>query len=166
MRSSSFFWKVAWKIYEVAFTFSVGICIFWLFYPYEPIVIKTPFPVLNENKQVYAGGNIVYRIKSNKKMNLSCVLTRRINDLYSYPAIISRGENPVGEDDQAIFFPVPIYAAASNEATMSWSCTYRVNPLREVTVSGETEPFKIIAREPKSGMQGPKGEPGRNFWGK
>ena len=130
-----------WAFAAVVLTFA-AITSFWLWYPYEPLVINGPIEIVNPGKIVNAGENVEYKISYDKKMFLPGTLTRKLINTYKieYPDVTTTA--PIGPDTDIIALPVPVFAH-SGEHYIWWSITYRVNPIRYITVQRESETSRV-----------------------
>jgi hypothetical protein len=153
-----------WYIFTLIFTGWFVLISFWLFWPYEPLVIKkNPMPVLNENKTVKAGENLIYQICWDKKMDVTGTLTRKLINDFTIDLRPSVVTNPIGAGTDKVPVLIPLYAVPG-KYILSWSAEYKVNPIRTITVYAVSEQFTVTAPDgPKQGIQG---KPGTNFWGR
>jgi hypothetical protein len=140
------------------------VCAWWLLYPYEPIVItEQPIRISNPDKKVIAGEHLVYCLKWDKKMDIHGVLTRKLLNDYIIDLRPSYATAKVGPDKAQISLGIPSHVSPG-KYTLWWAASYKVNPLRTVTISAESEPFEIVANpnalKGKQGIQGKQGEKG------
>jgi hypothetical protein len=120
----------------------IGVGIYWLIYPYEPIVFKEDkFPV--STKEVKQGGNLVYVSNSCKYFNGSTEISRSfINGLvFSLPTSISTRPMGCVSDNIRVFVPNDLPAGRYYLRTRF---TYQVNPLRVISIIHETETFEVV----------------------
>jgi hypothetical protein len=118
---------------------------YWLFYPYVPLIIEKPIKIMNPNKTVVAGEYLVYSIEYDKKLPVEGVLTRKLLNDYIIDMRSSVSNSRLGKDERLVHLQIPHYAAPG-KYTLWWSVTYKMNPVRHVTVSVESEPFTIVAK--------------------
>jgi hypothetical protein len=153
------------KIKELSFDAFLALlfvwsCLFgyWLFWPYVPLVVESPIKIMNPAKQVKAGDNLVYKITYEKKMKIHGVLTRKLVNTYKHDLRESVTTAPIGTDKDTISIPIP-KMAEPGIYNLWWSVAYKVNPLRVVIVSAESEPFEVIAN--LDTHRGARGYPGK-----
>lgn len=131
---------------------------FWLIYPYTPITVESPILITNPNKQVKAGEELVYKITYEKKMDIHGILTRKLINEFKIDLADSPAASPVGKDSDKVPIPIP-RGADPGKYRLWWSATYKVNPIRTVTVSAESEEFEIVANLDE--WKGEKGDIGK-----
>jgi hypothetical protein len=124
-------------------TVALGIFIWMTSYPYQPIVIQQPIEIKNTNKQVKAGDLLIYKIKYEKKMNVSGKLSRKLVNSYKIDLADSIVTAPIGHDCDQVKIQIPKFADPGIYY-LWWSTSYQVNPLRIITVSVESEKFEIV----------------------
>ncbi len=116
---------------------------YWMFWPYTPIIIQEPIRILNPDKIVKQGDFLIYELDMDKRMALPAVISKQIvNDfVMTYSPII--GNLEVGKCVK--LFKVPVSQAADpGEYRFKWEGSYKVNPIRWVTVVVWSEPFQVI----------------------
>ena len=116
--------------------FMQGILLFWAFYPYTPLTIDYIRPVEFVN-----GERFVYEMKYEKKMPTPATITKQFVDgfIFTMPGWSSNVDMGESQDLHEIKIP----KLPHGEYVFRWSGTYRVNPIREVTVVAETKCFKV-----------------------
>ena len=127
----------------VSFIF-VLLVLFWLIFPYEPLSINNhPYPVLN--KEVKKGDVLLFEVDYCKLTDKKATITRRFIDslLYVMPDITA--VNEMGCRRQLVSEEIPQNLPAG-EYVMDFYYTYKVNPIREVTVHARTQKFQVIER--------------------
>ncbi len=134
--------KYLFGIFVALFLVYTGVVGCWLYYPYEPIVIKS-LKIANPDKRVVAGGHLTYCLEYDKKMNVQGVLVRKLLNEFIIDLRSSDGTAPVGKDKIKVSIVIPPYASPG-KYTLWWASTYKVNPLRSVTVTAESDPFEIV----------------------
>jgi hypothetical protein len=123
----------------VAF-FMIGTVFFWMLYPYKPAEIKS-VKLLSDS--TIAGDVISYELDYCKYMDLPATVIRAfINGIvFTTPSLVTN--NPVGCHTNRVSLSIPQeLAGGAYRFKTVW--IYRVNPLREVSVSFTTEPFYVI----------------------
>ncbi len=124
-----------------SFIFSLFIA-FWLTYPYKPLEVNGDAQVLQ--KEVKAGETLIYRLDFCKNMDLPVTINRRFVDglVYTLPEF-STHNNKVGCKVQDILLDVPVTLP---EGTYHFHTefSYKVNPIRTVTILVESNEFDII----------------------
>ena len=127
----------------VGFIF-VLLVLFWLIFPYEPLSINNhPYPVLN--REVKKGDVLLFEVDYCKFTNKKATITRRFTDslLYVMPDITA--VNEMGCRRQLVSEEIP-QNLPSGEYVIDFYYTYKVNPIREVTVHARTQKFQVIER--------------------
>ena len=158
-------------IFFAAFIVYSCVVAWWLFYPYNPITVERPIKIINSEKTVKQGGVLVYKVKYKKHMNITGTLSRKLINSFKLDLRDAVANAAVGPDCDQVKVDIP-KNADPGKYYLWWSVSYKVNPLRIVTVSVESEPFEVIAidipKGPKGdqGIQGRPGPAGKNFWGK
>jgi hypothetical protein len=148
---------ISFNVFLAAIFFYAVVVGYWLWWPYIPLVVENPIKVMNLNKQVMAGDDLVYKITYEKKMNVQGVLTRKLVNTYKHDLRESITTAPIGPDKDMVSVPIP-KMAEPGDYTLWWSVAYKVNPLRTVTVCAESEKFQVIANPDKG--RGARGYPG------
>lgn len=122
--------------------FLMGLVIYWLNYPYRPIVI-TSQPMRVDPKIVKIGENINLYIEYCKYIDISADVSQQwIDDLiYTRPSFQTK--SPLGCHSTVVSLTVPPGLPVSTYI-IDQVYTYKVNPLREVQVEARSEPFQII----------------------
>ena len=125
--------------------FGYGVCIYWMYWPYKPIIIKEPMPVFNLNKEVNRGGTLYYIINADKRLAIAATITKQIIYRDSHLVITSKTIlGNIGKSKFEKMFTVDIpLKVPTGEAVMQWTGVYPVNPMRSVQVVATTEPFWI-----------------------
>jgi hypothetical protein len=139
----SVFRNLVWFAFMVGFIAYASVCAYWIWYPYDVITVETPIKVMNPDKKVKVGENLIYQIKYNKKIDVHGVLTRKLVNAYKLDLADSTATAPVGKDCDQISIPIPKHADCG-VYYLWWSVSYKVNPLRVVTVSVESEKFEVV----------------------
>jgi hypothetical protein len=120
-----------------------GYCIvtFWLFWPYNPFVVNN-IKICNSDRVVQPGQYLVYEMDVDKKLPLAAVINKQlINDfIITYSPIY--GNIPVGKRKMKVKLKIPS-SAEPGEYVFKWEGVYKVNPLREVTVTAFSDPFYV-----------------------
>lgn len=130
----------SWLVLVSAAVF-IGVCLYWLVYPYNPIVFKDIARV--ENKLVYGGGYLGYKVNYCKYTTVKPLITKQFIDgiIYNTPQI-------VGLDDMkgCKVVNVKMYvprALMPGQYLVHTTYRYQVNPLRYIDVTLDTEKFTI-----------------------
>jgi hypothetical protein len=117
---------------------------YWLFFPYRVIEFKdNVFPIVNANKTVKSGEQLIYLARSCKYMNVSVTVSRQFVDgiIYSLPKVESN--LPLGCKDNLVYVQVPT-AIPAGKVTMSILYQIHVNPIRKIELTQTTEQFTVI----------------------
>jgi len=127
----------------ISFIF-VLLVLFWVLFPYKPLSINNhPYPVIT--KEVKKGDALLFKMDYCKFTDKKATVTRRFTDslLYVMPDITA--VNEAGCRKQLISEEIPQNLPAG-EYIMDFYYTYKVNPIREVTVHARTQKFQVIER--------------------
>jgi hypothetical protein len=115
-------------------------------YPYKPIIIHSPMPVLNPGKSIKAGGVIRCEFKSNKMMPLSATVTQQLINSFVFTLASPPVEDaPPGKSSLVIPLPIPLWAEPGvYHIHNTYSYVVSEFPRRVVTVEADSENFTII----------------------
>ena len=116
--------------------FMQGLLLFWAFYPYTPIVIDYINPI-----EIINGEKFVYEMKYEKKMPIPATITKQFIDGLTWTLSGWRSNVDIGESLDLHEIKIP--KLPPGDYVFRWSGTYKVNPIRDVTVVAETKCFKI-----------------------
>lgn len=119
--------------------------IFWWVYPYKTIEFKEmELPVLNENKQVHEGGNLLYQVDYIKYTDVGAYVSRQFVDgiIYNLPRVKSSPKK-AGEYITIASLEIPHSLSTGKYYLQSEVC-YKVNPIREICTTYRTEQFEIV----------------------
>jgi hypothetical protein len=130
-------------VFVAIFIAYTGVFSYWLFWPFQPLVITGPIEILNKGKVVKAGDVLIYRIQYEKKINITGKLVRKLINDTKIDLRDSDANAPIGKDKDCVPIHIPQYATPG-KYHLWWSVTYKVNPIREITVSKESEEFEVI----------------------
>lgn len=124
---------------------SIWIAGYWLISPVKTIEFKQKvFPVLNENKTVQSGGYLEIEIDYCKYTNEIPRITRHFIDsvVYTLPEVeaVAKGKG-CGKDKVLIYVPKVLVPA--NNYVYEQTFHYKPNPLKEVSITINSEPFTI-----------------------
>ena len=122
----------------------LGVYIFWMFYPYNPIVYNTPvYKVLNENKIATVGGVLSYEVDYCKYTNKIPVVYKRYIDGIIYESPSGRGVVYKGCRIQRVDNLVPL-TIIPGKYKMEVIVDYQMNPFRHIIYNNYTEDFTIV----------------------
>ncbi len=118
---------------------------FWMFYPYTPMIIKSPIEVCNEDKQIYPGDFLIYKLDMDKRVNVQCTVYRQLVNDFSilYSPVISN--IPKGKKVIKVKLKIPRHTELG-EYKLRWEVEYQVNPIRKVSVMAWSEPFYVVEK--------------------
>jgi hypothetical protein len=126
----------------------VGLVIFWMLYPYKPIMFKdNTFPVFV--KTVKQGSFAYYTTNYCKYMKIPALVTREFaNDLiFVTPTTVSNREMGCHTINIAVLIPAELPPGVY---VMRQRYEYEVNPIRKITIIKDTESFKVVEATPIS----------------
>jgi hypothetical protein len=132
-----------WYLFITIIVLYGAISGYWLLYPYNPITVQSPIEIINPGRQVKVGDFVVYKIKYNKYMDVHGTLSRKLVNSYKIDLADSFVTAPVGKDCDQVKIKIPNYADPG-VYYLWWSVSYKVNPLRTITVSAESEKFEVV----------------------
>lgn len=112
----------------------------WLIYPYEPIKVHA-LKVLNSGLK--AGEVLQYQIDYEKKSALCGVLSRKLVNDYKIDLSDVSASSSVGKDSDIVRIKIPSFAEPG-KYYLWWSVTYKVNPIRHVTVTAKSNTFEVV----------------------
>ena len=118
---------------------------YWLFWPYKPIVFQEQFQIQNENKEVYPGDILFYSFKATKNMSRQVTITKQLLNDVIITCSPTIGNYPKGEIDKIFPVKIPLFAPPG-KYKMMWSGVYKVNPIREITVTNNSNEFYVVEK--------------------
>jgi hypothetical protein len=116
---------------------------YWAFWPYEVNKVETPIEIMNVDKTVMAGDWLMYKIKYDKKMDISGTLSRKIINNSKIDLADVSATSPIKKGVDVVYVEIPKRADPGKYYLM-WSVDYKVNPIRTVTVSAISECFYVV----------------------
>ena len=134
--------KYLFGIFLTIFIVYTGVFAYWLLWPFEPVRVNS-ITIENPGKIVKAGDILVYKICYEKLMPVSGKLSRKLINDTKIDLRDADITAPVGKDADFVQISVPPYAPPG-KYHLWWSASYKVNPLRTVTVSKESEGFEVV----------------------
>lgn len=113
-----------------------GLVLFWAFWPYEPLRVDYAKIIYFKN-----GDRLAYELSGEKFSALPAEVTRQFVDgiTVSLPAV--SGNIDVGKFKQPFATPIPMIPPG--KYYMKWTAVYKVNPIREVSVTTRTPCFEV-----------------------
>jgi hypothetical protein len=113
-----------------------GLLLFWAFWPYEPLKIEYIQPI-----EFINGEKFTYRMRYVKYSPLAAEIGKQFVDgfVVSFPAVTGNVE--IGENCTVHELAIPKLPPGSYY--FKWMGTYKVNPIREVTVTARTAKFEV-----------------------
>lgn len=127
----------------IGMAFALIVTIFyWLLYPYNPLVInQRPLPVLE--KTIKKGDIVTYSFDYCKNTEASPRINKKFSDGIEFALPEYSVSNTSGCRVQTITTEVP-HTLPEGDYILVATYTYKVNPIREVTVKTHTEKFSIV----------------------
>ena len=142
----SVFRKVVFTAFEIGCLIYFGVVGYWLLYPYEPLIIKRqPIEIVNPGKSVAAGDLLLYKIEWQKNMNIHGVLSRKIINSYKVDLEEAEATEHIGIGRSVVPVRIPRWITPGVHY-LRWSVSYKVNPIRTVSVSVDSEKFTVVER--------------------
>lgn len=118
---------------------------YWLLWPYEPLVInERPVPVVEETVSKSGGNVVVYEMDYCKNTRVTPILKRAFEDgiVYSIPDKELKVEE-LGCRVEWIALDIP-ESLPVGDYILILEFHYQMNPIREVVVMTHTKKFKVI----------------------
>lgn len=115
---------------------------YWFLWPYKTIEFKNiPFPVAQTT--VKAGETLEYTVDYCKYLPMSATVTRAFVDevLFSTPPTTTN--RPIGCRTDHIMIEIP-KGLVSDQYTLQLKYEYKVNPLRTMIITAQSEPFTVV----------------------
>lgn len=117
--------------------------LFWLFYPYQPVVLNHPPTIMNENKQVKAGELVEIHLDFDKKMNVTPTTTWYLINGYVLELAETSVVRPLGVNQTSAFKLIPISTFVGTHRVQI-QLEYKVNPIRTIEYTWVTDEFEVI----------------------
>ena len=121
--------------------------VFWLVFPYKTLVVHNdPVPLISKEGKVYRGSIAGFNMKWTKYTSAGAKISRMLIYKESKELVIiysGASAVPPGEHDKIIVVPIPPWVPPG-EAVLRTTYEYRVNPIRIVPVSWESQEFEIV----------------------
>jgi hypothetical protein len=113
-----------------------GLLLFWAFWPYEPLKIEYIQPV-----EFINGHKFVYQMKYVKHTDLPADIGKQFVDgiIISLPVVSGN----VAKGEGCTIHEIRIPKLPPGNYYFKWAGTYKVNPIREVTVTARTAKFEV-----------------------
>lgn len=110
--------------------------LYWAFWPFEPLKIYYLEMVEFEN-----GSHFIYKMRYDKLMPLPADVSKQFIDgfIITLPSTVANID--IGE--KVTTHTVQIPKLPAGKYFFKWSGTYKVNPIREVTVTARTPYFEV-----------------------
>jgi hypothetical protein len=114
-------------------------------YPFKTVDLKEPIQVLNANKEVARGGDLILEIEYVKYDSFP--VTSNKNIICEDGNLVTMASNstnlPKGEQKFVVTFTVPQKTSIGN-CYLQYVNVYEVNPIRNITKVWTTETFKVV----------------------
>jgi hypothetical protein len=150
---------------------------YWKYGTFTPLILHLPvenggkIPVLNADKTVCTGSDMVYGFDFDKTMDVSCTIKRQLVDgsLIMFEPV-DPPRKPLGLQSAIGNLPIP-KRTDTKEWFMRWTAECKVGPNeRVIPTTAVSEKFHVKdCDKPERGPKGDKGNPGppgKNFWGR
>lgn len=131
------------KLISIIFFFVCVTLLYWYFYPYKPLEVKS-FKLINENNIVKAGTDTIILFEFKKNTNLTPTVTRAVYNGYSHTTPVFKPIREKGEYITFISISIPSYFDSGIDYYVSEKACYQMNPIREVCVTYRTDNFTVI----------------------
>lgn len=130
------------KVVLCLFLAGYAVLSYWMFWPYKPLTFHEPIEILNEDKTVAPGGYLVYRQHFTKHIDAQALIRKQLMNHYVITMAPIIGNVPTGERDMRVKIRIPD-GAEPGDYVLLWEADYKVNPIRRVTVSTQSEQFCV-----------------------
>lgn len=133
----------------ISAVFLTWIGVFWAIYPYPTAEVQQPITILNPNKEIAIGDNIVMELKIDKPTNIkpegARFITCNDGNLVTLSSLATR--LPTGRytyvNDQYVLLPK---VQAGSRCTFHFINQYRVNPIRVIEREWVSEQFLVLPK--------------------
>lgn len=122
----------------------LGIIVFYLFWPHNPLEIKSPVKTLTEEVDAGEVVFVEFNFKKNTEVRPDISLSIVDGVIFNIPEYSPI--NPVGETEgKVVGITIPA-SVPCGEYHLEWVARYHMNPLRTVEVPYESEPFRVNSK--------------------
>jgi len=134
------------KLTGYALLLFIAVVSYMLFFPFDPIKFnQLPIPVLNENKEVRAGDDLVLLMDYSKDYQCDLVEAEYfLIDGFVIKMNVDSRVRPVGENKTPRIIPIPTSAPVGTERHIQIDYSCKPNPLRTIYYTWTTEEFNIL----------------------
>jgi len=134
---------------EKIFMFMAGsmylLVTFWLFWPCTPLVIQESIKILNKDKVVQQGGELIYEVCYDKRVETQISIVKHLVNSYMITYSPVDGNLLYGKGKVKRKMPIPL-SADLGKYKMWWTTEVPVNPLRKTLVGAWSEEFEVVAK--------------------
>ncbi len=116
---------------------------YWMLWPYKPNVVKEPIRILNPNKQVAPGDDLIYEMDRISTSTVPGEITRQLINEFVISYAPQTGTVPTGKAIFKVRLKLPS-SADPGKYKMKWTGAYKVNPIRTVYVTAWSEEFEVL----------------------
>lgn len=134
--------KLLMRLTSVSIITLMCIFFYWSFWPFEPIRMQTPIQVLTP--QVKAGESVTLNMNFNKRSDCTPEIKWYLVDGFILKLSDSGVRRPKGEQNYVREILIPESAPIEKMVHLRIEYSCRVNPLRVINYSWDTEQFEII----------------------
>jgi hypothetical protein len=128
-----------------AVTLSMLVIGFWWFYPYKVITYDhTPFHIVQRDKKAETGTALSYEYNYTKYMNIAPTVTKQFVDGIVFESASAITVKPIGSGHVISEIPIP-QTLPPGKYHLKITASYKVNPIRTITIINETESFTVIS---------------------
>lgn len=125
-------------------TFLMGLIIYWLFYPYKPVAFTSKF--VEYPAEVKQGDYIYYSFNYCKYTDREPQVKREFINGIIFQSADTRAKVETGCGKAIVKQKIPEELPAGTYVFRT-TVTYKMNPVRSVTYSNQTNSFKVIVKE-------------------
>ena len=123
----------------------VSVLLFWLLYPYEPVIInREPLEVVT--KQVKAGDYLYYKVDRCRNNDSVVIIATYLVDHIQIPYPTTSVRGTIGCEIKEYNILIPANAVPG-AYTLHFTYEFQVNPIRRIINDVQSEPFEVLPCE-------------------
>ena len=133
------------KVCIVLFMIAWFVITYWLFWPYEPLVLDGQIKVLNSNNQVVAGDFLSYEYDVDKRMDLTAIVHKQLINTLVINYTPTSSNIPLGKRTVRGKTVIPSYAEPG-KYRIRIEAIYKINHFRDFSIVGWSDSFDVIKK--------------------
>lgn len=135
--------KLLMRLTSISILIVMSLFFYWSFWPFQPIIMETPIKVIT--KQVKAGETVLLDMQFDKKSNCTPEIKWYLVNGFVLRLSDSGVKRPLGQQNYIREVSIPETAPTHKvHLRIEYSC--RVNPLRVISYSWDSEEFEVISK--------------------